>query len=50
MPHAGLDAAYQLVQGGHEVTVLEARSRPGFMQGALESGERAAREIHEAKS
>lgn len=26
---AGLAAAYQLVQGGHEVTVLEARSRPG---------------------
>jgi len=26
---AGLSAAYELIQAGHEVTVLEARSRPG---------------------
>jgi 2-polyprenyl-6-methoxyphenol hydroxylase-like FAD-dependent oxidoreductase len=26
---AGLSAAYELTQGGHDVTVLEARTRPG---------------------
>src|SRR5438093_2873235 len=26
---AGLSAAYELTQGGHEVTILEARTRPG---------------------
>ena len=50
---AGLAGAYELSQPGHDVTVLEARTSPegAFSQsaGALQSGNRAAREVTDRK-
>jgi monoamine oxidase len=60
---AGLAAGLKLRELGHEVTILEARTRPGgrvhfagehtspwpdWIQGALHSGLRTAREVDQA--